>query len=164
MKNLIKGFTLSTALVIGLALSSVAQTTPTNVTKKERQARPEMNLTDAQKAQMKANHDADKSARDKFDASLNADQKAIMQDKSIRGKEKMEKLNATLTADQKSMMKANKEAAKKNHDAFAKTLSPEQKEQFEKMRGKMGDRMGNHRMRDHKEGGRKPQSPTQSNK
>ncbi|MBU0696137.1 MAG: Spy/CpxP family protein refolding chaperone [Bacteroidetes bacterium] len=162
MKNLIKGFTLSTALVIGLALSSVAQTTPTNVTKKERPARPELNLSDTQKAQMKANREADRTARDKFEATLSADQKAIQADKSIHGKEKMEKLNASLTADQKAMMKANKEAAKKNHEAFAKTLSPEQKEQFEKMRGKMGDRMGNHRMGDHQHGGKKTQSPTPS--
>jgi Spy/CpxP family protein refolding chaperone len=142
MKNLIKGFTLSTALVLGMVLGAVAQTTPNNETKTkmDRPARPEMNLTDAQKAQMKANHQADKLGRDKFEASLNADQKAIMQDKSIRGKEKMKKLNATLSVDQKSMMKANKEASMKNRAEFAKTLTPEQKEQFEKMPHHRGER------------------------
>lgn len=140
MKNLVKTLALSTTLVLGLVIGASAQTADSDAARSKKGGHPELNLTDAQKAQMKANRESQKANHEKFEASLNAEQKAIMADKTLKPKERMQKLNATLNAEQKAMAKSNMEAAKKNHEAFKSTLTDEQKAKMEAMKGKMGDR------------------------
>ncbi len=137
MKNLLRTLALSTTLVLGLTIGASAQKVD-GVNKTKKGEHPELNLTDAQKAQMKANRESMKVNQEKFNASLNADQKAIMADKTLKGKERMEKLNITLSAEQKAMWKANMEQGKKNHESFKSTLTPEQKEKMKGERGKHG--------------------------
>lgn len=136
MKKLVKGLVLSTALVLGLSISSNAQETGKRDFKGER---PALNLTEAQKAQMKSMREQEKANRDKFEATLSDEQKAIMKDKTINPKEKKEKLAGMFTAEQKKMMEANRAEAKKRRDEFSKTLSPEQKAEFEKMKDRRGE-------------------------
>lgn len=148
MRNLVKGLTLSTALILGLSLTSMAQTPEKKGGHGER---PELNLTDAQKAQMKEMREKEKAGRDKFEASLTEEQKAVMKDRTINPKEKKEKLSTMLSKEQLKVMEANKAEAKQRQAEFAKTLTPEQKVEFNKMREKREGMMEN------KKAGKKPE-------
>ena len=160
MKNL-KKLIFSAAIVVAFVASVNAQTTaetPSKKVKHEQQVGDGMkalNLTDAQKAQMKANRERGKAANEKFRASLSEDQKALMGENGKPSKENREKFEASLSADQKAMMKANREAEKKNQDAFAATLSADQKAKFAEMRKNRGDMGGEGRG----EGGPRKQKP-----
>jgi Spy/CpxP family protein refolding chaperone len=143
MRNLVKTLALSATLVLGLTIGAAAQTADNSATAKKG-GHAALNLTDAQKAQMKANHESQKANEEKFKASLNADQKAIMADKALTPKERRKKLDATLTADQKAMFKSNMENAKKNREAIKATLTPEQKAKMEQMRAQRGKK-GHHK-------------------
>lgn len=128
MKNLAKTLALSATLVLGLTISSSAQTADKLIENGKKGGNRELNLTEDQKAQIKANHENIKAHQEKFNASLNAEQKAIMDDKALKPKEKMQKLKGTLSDEQKAMFKAKMEHSKKNREAFRSKLSPDQKE------------------------------------
>lgn len=155
MKNL-KKLILSAAMVIVGMVSVNAQTqSPENKAKPGQKGGSDLetlNLTDAQKAQMKANRENAKAANEKFRASLSEEQKAMMGEKGKSLKENREKFEASLTAEQKAILKAKKQAEKKNQEAFVATLSAEQKAKFEEMKERRGDVMGQGGSRKHKLG------------
>ncbi|MBW4522771.1 MAG: Spy/CpxP family protein refolding chaperone [Scytolyngbya sp. HA4215-MV1] len=84
----------------------------------------QLNLTDAQKAQLKKIHEE---TRAKMDAVLTADQKAEMQ----RARQERRKPNLNLTEAQKAQMKTIREEAKRRMDAV---LTAEQKQKLDELR------------------------------
>lgn len=84
----------------------------------------ELNLTDAQKAQMKQIHD---STRQQIDAILTSDQKEQMR----LAKQQRQRPNLNLSADQKAKIKQIRQNAKSQMDAL---LTAEQKQKLQELR------------------------------
>lgn len=92
----------------------------------------QLNLTEAQKAQLKAIREE---ARAKKDAVLTAEQKAEMQ----RARQERRKPNLNLTEAQKAQMKAIREESKRKMDAV---LTPEQRQKLEELRQQQRQQRG----------------------
>ncbi len=137
MKNLVKGLLMSATFIFTLSFVAFAQK---GDGKLQKSGRSDLNLSETQQTQMKANQEIGKANRQKFEATFTAEQKAIMADKALMPKDRMEKLNASLSAEQKSMRNANLEASKVRREAMNSTLTPEQKEKMEKMQAQRGER------------------------
>ncbi|WP_442796244.1 Spy/CpxP family protein refolding chaperone [Pelobium manganitolerans] len=136
MKKAIKTVAFSAVVIMGLSVSAIAQKAPAKDVKSAKKATSELNLSDAQKAQLKANHEQAKANRDKFKSSLTAEQKKIVENKTLDRKTKAKQLQATLSPEQRAAQKANLEQAKKNHQAFHASLTAEQKAKADSLKGK----------------------------
>ena len=90
----------------------------------------QLNLTDAQKAEIKRIHD---SARQQKDSILTAEQKEQLR----VAREQRQRPNITLSDDQKAQMKALRESSKAQMEAV---LTPEQRQQLQTLREQWNQR------------------------
>ena len=115
MKTLNFFLGLTAILTLLFAFNIQAQTSTSNTEKKHLKGRGNgiANLTEAQKAQMKANREIAKKARDVFRATLSDEQKAILDNKSFTPEQRKSALAKALSPEQKETMKNNALARKR---------------------------------------------------
>lgn len=138
MKTLKIFLGLTAILTLLFAFNIQAQTSTSNTEKKHLKGHGNgiTNLTEAQKAQMKANRVEAKKAQDEFRATLSDEQKAILDDKSFTPEQRKSALAEALKPEQKEMMKNNALARKEANAKFSKNLTEEQKAQLKQLAGK----------------------------
>lgn len=144
MKTLKKLLGLTAIVTVLFAFNSQAQTTTENLEKKHPKGQKKgiANLTDAQKAQFKANQEEAKKAQEIFRATLSDEQKAIIDNKDLKPEERRAALAKALSAEQKEMMKNNALERKQAAEKFSKTLTEVQKADMKQLAVKRKQRSG----------------------
>jgi Skp family chaperone for outer membrane proteins len=149
MKKLIQKISMAGMLLLAVSMSSQAQEGPK---RKGPQGggpgRPDApgremvaNMTEEQKAMVKANMEQQKADREALRATFTEEQKAIMADQSKDMLEKRKALEASYTAAQKELVAKQREKAKAMREKLEATYTAEQKAEMQERRAKMGEMM-----------------------
>ena len=135
MKTLKNFLGLTAILTLLFAFNLHAQTSTSNIDKKHLKGHGNgiANLTEAQKAQMKANQEIAKKAQDEFRATLSDEQKVILDNKSFTPEQRKSALAKSLSPEQKETMQNNALARKEANAKFRKNLTEEQKAQLKQL-------------------------------
>lgn len=129
MKRVIKSMVLSGMIMLATTTILFAQ----KEDGKKGKAKSEMNLSDDQKAMMKANREKEMASREALRATFTAEQKAIMANKELAPEQRRQALKESYTEAQKEMIKNNAAEMEASRETLKNSLTEEQKANMPKM-------------------------------